>query len=160
MKNKKNLLAIGAAILSVGLFGAAAFALYEDQGPSAAPTTATSQPTAAPSPYLTPGAPAKGDESGRDLLGNVTQTAATYLGTSPQDLQVQLKAGKSLADVANATPGKSRDGLVAALTTAANANVDAAVLSGKLTAEGAAQLRQKLATQIPTIVDRSGSVKK
>ncbi len=160
MKNKKNLLAIGAAILSVGLFGAGAFALYEDQGPSGAPTATTSQPTATPSPYVTPATPAKGDKSGRDFLGNVAQTAATYLGTSQQDLQAQLKAGKSLADVANATAGKSRDGLVAALTTAANANVDAAVQSGKLTADQAAALKQKLATQVATIVDRSGSLKK
>ncbi len=160
MKNRKNLLAISAAILSVGLFGAGAFALYEDQGPSGAPSAATSQPTPTPSPYGTPATPAKGDKSLRGLLGNLTQTAATYLGTSQQDLLTQLKSGKSLADVANATAGKSRDGLVAALTTAATANVDAAVQSGRLTADQAAKLRQQLATQVTSIVDRSGSMKK
>ena len=44
----KNLLGIGAAVFSVGLFGAAAFAVYENQ------TTATPEPAAADAPAVTP----------------------------------------------------------------------------------------------------------
>ncbi len=160
MKNRKDLLAIGAAVLSVGLFGAAAVAIYEDQNSPQAPAANVEQAAATPSPSTQPPAQDKAGKSMRDLFGNLTQSAAAYLGLSQQDLLTQLKSGKSLADVANATPGKSRDGLVAALATAANTNIDAAVLSGKLTADQAMQLRQKIATQIATIVDRTGAMKK
>jgi len=44
----------------------------------------------------------------------VLEAGAEYLGLSAQDLQTQLKAGKSLADVAQ-TQGKSVDGLKEAL---------------------------------------------
>ena len=42
-------------------------------------------------------------------------TAATYLGISQTSLFTQLKAGKTLAQIANATAGKSAAGLIAAL---------------------------------------------
>lgn len=41
--------------------------------------------------------------------------AATYLGISQSSLATQLQAGKTLAQIANATSGKSAAGLVAAL---------------------------------------------
>ena len=44
-------------------------------------------------------------------------TAATYIGISAADLRTALSAGKSLADVAT-EHGKTRDGLIAALTQA------------------------------------------
>jgi len=48
----------------------------------------------------------------------VLATAATYIGIAEAALRTELKAGKSLAEVAVAN-GKTRDGLVAALSTAA-----------------------------------------
>jgi hypothetical protein len=45
------------------------------------------------------------------LLGS----AATYLGTTPASLFMQLRSGKTLAQIANATSGKSASGLIAAL---------------------------------------------
>ena len=45
------------------------------------------------------------------LLGS----AATYLGTTPANLFMQLRSGKTLAQVANGTTGKSASGLIAAL---------------------------------------------
>ena len=47
----------------------------------------------------------------------IMPAAATYIGIAPADLKTQLAAGKSLADIAVAN-GKTRDGLVAALTAA------------------------------------------
>ena len=44
-------------------------------------------------------------------------TAANYIGISVADLRTELQAGKSLADVA-VEKGKTRDGLIAALTQA------------------------------------------
>src|SRR5204863_219937 len=43
------------------------------------------------------------------------QAAASYLGLTPAQLLTQLQSGKTLAQVANATSGKSAEGLVAAL---------------------------------------------
>lgn len=48
---------------------------------------------------------------GADLYG----AAATYIGISVTDLRTELQAGKSLADIA-VEKGKTRDGLIAALT--------------------------------------------
>ena len=45
-------------------------------------------------------------------------TAAGYLGLSTAQLRGQLRSGKSLAEIANSTPGKSQAGLVAALESA------------------------------------------
>jgi hypothetical protein len=41
--------------------------------------------------------------------------AATYLGTTIAELQAQLQSGKTLAQIADATPGKSAAGLMAVL---------------------------------------------
>ncbi|HTW41959.1 MAG TPA: hypothetical protein VMD79_06570 [Solirubrobacteraceae bacterium] len=52
-------------------------------------------------------------------------TAASYLGVSRARLRSELRAGKSLADVAAATPGKSAQGLIAALENAQKAKLAA-----------------------------------
>ena len=44
--------------------------------------------------------------------------ASSYLGVSKSRLQLELQSGKSLAQIANATPGKTQAGLVAALVAA------------------------------------------
>jgi hypothetical protein len=54
-----------------------------------------------------------GLRGGADLI----TTAATYIGITAADLKTQLASGKSLADIAVAN-GKTRDGLIAALTAA------------------------------------------
>jgi hypothetical protein len=50
--------------------------------------------------------------------GHLGATAASYLGVSLGQLRSELHAGKTLAQLAVATPGKSEDGLVAALLAA------------------------------------------
>lgn len=47
--------------------------------------------------------------------------AATYLGTTPDALHTQLESGSTLAQIANATSGKSAAGLIAALVADAKA---------------------------------------
>jgi len=59
---------------------------------------------------------------GGDLIG----AAATYIGITPEALRTELATGKSLADIAVAH-GKTRDGLIAALSTAAAAQLPAFV---------------------------------
>jgi hypothetical protein len=55
--------------------------------------------------------------------------AATYLGISQTSLSTQLEAGKTLAQIANATTGKSAAGLVAALVADAKQHFGANVPS-------------------------------
>lgn len=59
-------------------------------------------------------------------------TAATYLGMTEAELRTSLQSGKSLADVAEATDGKSVDGLVAAIVAAEKKKLAAAVADGRL----------------------------
>lgn len=93
------------------------------------------------------------------FLGDMLQTARDYLGgVSMQDLTTALRSGKSLGDIAN-EKGKGRDGLVAALTVSANTRIDNAVADKKLTADQAATLKTKVATEIATFVDRKHPAK-
>ena len=55
--------------------------------------------------------------------------AAAYLGVSATHLRSELKTGKSLAEIANATSGKSEAGLVAALEASEKAQLAAASAS-------------------------------
>ncbi len=97
----------------------------------------------------------KGDgDQARRFLGDVMQTSAKYLGLTGEQLKEQLKSGKSLAKIAAATPGKSRDGLIATLTNAAEAQIKAAVEAGKLTPAQAQEARTKVTVAIVRIVDR------
>jgi DNA-binding phage protein len=93
------------------------------------------------------------------FLGDMLQTARDYLGGATlQDVTTAMRSGKSLGDIAN-DKGKGRDGLVQALTTTANANIDKAVASNKLTADQAATLKTKVAAEITSFVDRKYSPK-
>ena len=91
------------------------------------------------------------------FIGGAVDTARDYLGISQQDLMTQLRSGKTLGEIANATAGKSRDGLVAALTNAASAKIDQARQSGKLTEAQAARLRSAVAGAVGQLVDRGGA---
>ena len=88
------------------------------------------------------------------FLGDMLQTARDYLGgVTLQDMTTAMRSGKSLGDIAN-DKGKGRDGLVAALTLAANTRIDKAVADNKLTVDQAATLKTKVAAEIATFVDR------
>ena len=94
------------------------------------------------------------------FIGDLTKTAALYLGMDAKTLLTQLRGGKSVADVANglSAQGKSAQGLIDALTKAANDKLDAAVTANKLTADQAATLKPKIAAEITTFVNRSFTV--
>ena len=74
--------------------------------------------------------------------------AASYLGTPAASLLPQLQAGKTLAQIATVTSGKSTAGLIAALVTAEQTEIAAAVTAGKLTQAQADQIT-------PTLTQRS-----
>jgi hypothetical protein len=78
--------------------------------------------------------------------------AAAYLGVSPAQVRRELQSGRTLAEMANATSGKSATGLIAALVADRKAKLAAAVAAGKLrqTNEGnrLAHLEQRIAAEV------------
>ena len=107
---------------------------------------------AKPRPPVRPGMP-----SVRSFIGDLTRAASTYLGLSEKELALQLRSGKSIADVANglAAQGKSAAGLTVLLTKTANDKVDEAVAAKKLGTDQAAALKPKIAAEIAAFVQRS-----
>ena len=79
--------------------------------------------------------------------------AATYLGISPAQLSVELGSGKSLAQVANATAGKSQAGLVKALV-AAWQRTPAAQSARSLSAAQRAEREQRMQRRVTRLVQR------
>ena len=79
--------------------------------------------------------------------------AATYLGLSQADLQTALQSGKTLAQVADATSGKSTTGLIDALVAAEKTELAAAVTAGKLTQAQADQIAPSLEARFTDLVN-------
>ena len=100
-----------------------------------------------------PAPPAGGPGRGFHVEGNPLAAASTYLGISEADLRTKLQAGQNLGQIAAATAGKSRDGLIAALVADETAKIDAAVKAGTLTADQATQLKANLTAHITAEVD-------
>jgi len=108
---------------------------------------------ARPNPANGPGPGGFRRGPGARVTGDSGAAAAAYLGTTEADLETKIRAGQTLAQIANATPGKSRDGLVSALVADATTKIDAAQKAGTITADQATQLKSNLATRIAQFVD-------
>jgi len=82
--------------------------------------------------------------------------AATYLGLSVSQLRGDLRSGKTLAEIADTTPGKSEAGLIAELVAARRAKLtaDAASLQAMVTAEVNRPLGPHLHTRGVLVVAR------
>ncbi len=85
--------------------------------------------------------------------GDDLAAAATYLGTTASDLQSKLAAGQTLAQIADATSGKSASGLIDALVTHEKTELQQAVTDGKLTQTQADQLETNLTDRITALVN-------
>ncbi|HYR95015.1 MAG TPA: hypothetical protein VEP48_12505 [Methylomirabilota bacterium] len=99
---------------------------------------------------------AKAPTTVQAFIGDAAAAGRDYLGLTQTDIVTQLKAGKSLGDIANATTGKNRDGLVNAITAMTNAKIGKAQTDGKLTADQATQLMTAVPFAVATIVDHKG----
>jgi hypothetical protein len=88
----------------------------------------------------------------------IFRSAADYLGLTPQQLQDELHAGKSLAQIAS-DQGKSVDGLKQAIVAAVEAKLDKAVAAGRLSAPRAQAFLDRLASRLDTLVNRTLPVK-
>ncbi len=93
-----------------------------------------------------------GHRAGR---GARLSVAAQYLGLSRQQLVTQLRAGKSLAQIAPAQ-GKTVAGLNAAMLAAAKTRLDKAVSTGRITAAQEQQRLARLPAQLDRLINRSG----
>jgi hypothetical protein len=83
------------------------------------------------------------------------KVAADYVDLSKRELRAELRSGKSLAQVAEAR-GKTRAGLVTALTAAVKAKLDRRLAAQKLTAARHAALLARAQQRIEQLVDRTG----
>ena len=124
-------------------------ALVDQKGLGARPIPPAGQ---GPGPGFGP-RPGFGRGPGDRVTGDPYAVAATYLGTTTADLETKLRAGQTLAQIANATAGKNRDGLIAALVADATAKIDAAQKAGTITADQATRLNTNLNTRLTQLVD-------
>jgi len=78
---------------------------------------------------------------------------AKYLDVTPQELRSELRAGKSLAQIATAH-GKTADGLVDVIVAPAKARLDRAVANGHLTRQRADEILGRLTEAVEKAVQR------
>ncbi|MCM3631122.1 hypothetical protein M3194_27800 [Paenibacillus glycanilyticus] len=85
-------------------------------------------------------------------FGQNLDVVATALSITEDELKTELKAGKTIADIAK-EKGISEDSVVSAIETAINAQIDQEVKAGKLTADEAAAKKEDAAARAQSIVD-------
>ena len=108
-RSLKQKLAARAAVVVVLVGGAVAAVTATGQGPSYTPVAARG--------------------SAHRVVSADLAAAASYLGTSGTQLQSDLASSKTLAEVADATSGKSAAGLIAALVATKKQKLDLAAAS-------------------------------
>jgi len=91
--------------------------------------------------------------------GKVLSEAATILGVEQSVIQDELKAGKTLVQIAQDKASLSEDDFLAKLTAAETAAIDEAVTAGKLTQEQADKQKENLADRLKKEVERAGTDK-
>lgn len=80
--------------------------------------------------------------------------AAGYLGVAPARLKAQLRSGETLAQVADATAGKSQAGLVDALVAPRRSKLAVATAAGRLTQARQAKRLARLDKRMSALVQR------
>lgn len=85
------------------------------------------------------------------VRAGLLRVSAKYIGVSPKVLAADLKAGKSLAQVA-AAHGKTAAGLKEALIEPLKAKLDRAVASGRITAAQAQARLDKLSARLDKLI--------
>ena len=81
--------------------------------------------------------------------------AESYLGLSAATLRSDLASGETLAQIASATPGKTADGLKAAVLASAKTRLDAAVASGAITSGQESARLARLSARIDVLLART-----
>ena len=91
----------------------------------------------------------------RAAKSRLLNVSARYIGLSPKALRAELKAGKSLAQVA-AAHGKTAAGLKEALLKPVKARLARAVASGRVTAASAEAKLARLSSRLDALINRAG----
>ena len=94
-----------------------------------------------------------GGPDGHHGPGDELAVVTTYLGLTQAQLQTQLEAGKTLGQIADATSGKSKAGLIAALVAAEKTELAAAVKAGTITQAQADQITTDLTQRFTDLVN-------
>jgi hypothetical protein len=81
--------------------------------------------------------------------------AAQYLGINRSMLRRELDSGRSLAEIASSAPGRSVDGLRAAIMAAARERLAHAVADGWISSEEARRRLDDLPGRIDAVLERS-----
>jgi hypothetical protein len=76
--------------------------------------------------------------------------------SSPTTLRSELQSGKSLAQIASSTTGKSVEGLKAAIVAAEKAGLEKAVSSGSITSPQEQERLGNLSSRIEAMLQRTG----
>jgi hypothetical protein len=84
----------------------------------------------------------------------VGSVAASYLGLSASQLKGELSSAKTLAQVADATPGRSQAGLAAALAQARAAKLARAQAAGRLTPAAKSERQARQQKRIDALMQR------
>jgi len=85
--------------------------------------------------------------------GGGISAAADYLGLPPTELFNELRSGKTLAQIAGSTAGKSVSGLVAAMAAAEKSDLQQLVDSGRLTQAQADTIAAGIQSRVTAIVN-------
>jgi hypothetical protein len=85
-------------------------------------------------------------------FGRLGRVAASYLGVSPARLQSELRSGRTLAQVAGTTPGRSAIGLINALVKAKRESISSAVGARRLAAVRARAVESRLMRRVTEFV--------
>jgi hypothetical protein len=102
------------------------------------------------------GGPTGARASGRPQGGHgrALTAAASYLGVGAAQLRGELRSGKTLTQIADATSGKSEAGLVQALLAARKTALASRVSAGKITQAQANAILPKLVARVSAQVNR------
>lgn len=100
-------------------------------------------------------APDKDKHPAAEVAMDLLKVSSGYLGLSKDQLRDQLKAGKSLGQIADATGGKSRSGLIAFDVQQLSAQIDKMLADGKITKDQADKLKAHLTERVTKFVDHT-----
>ncbi len=99
----------------------------------------------------------RGDAEGavllKRLLADLMKLSVSYIGLPRDAVSAQLRAGKSLGEIADTQPGKSRQGLIDSDVAKVSAQIDALVAAGKVTKERADEFKSHLTEHVTKLVD-------
>jgi hypothetical protein len=116
-------------------------------------TTVGHAPGGTKTPAADPGTRAKRAAHLRRRRRRMARIAAVTIGIKPRALVQELRAGKTIAQIAT-EHGVQPQAVIDALEAAATKRIDAARNAGKITAEQAARLQQRANGAIPRIVNQ------